>query len=119
MTFAIRYHDQVVRKDIPKLSTADQERIRHAIETKLTTQPDLFGKPLRRSLKGYRKLRVGDYRIIFRIERDMILILVIQHRSVVYRKSLDRDMQRNPKHKKYTGGCITTLRFYLQKGVIS
>jgi len=44
-------------------------------------EPELYGKPLRRSLKGYRKLRVGDYRVIFRIEKHFIKIFVIQHRS--------------------------------------
>ena len=44
----------------------------------------MYGKPLRRSLKNYRKLRIGDYRVIFKIEIDMVKILVIQHRSAVY-----------------------------------
>ena len=82
--FRVFYHHLVVRDDIPRLSAVWKKNVRQAIETKLTTNPEVYGKPLRRSLKNYRKLRVGDYRIIFRIEGANIRILVIQHRSEVY-----------------------------------
>jgi mRNA interferase RelE/StbE len=85
--FEITYHEDVVRKDIPKLSNDWHEKIKKAIETKLTTQPDFYGKPLRRSLKNYYKLRVGDYRVIYRIESHQVKIFIIQHRSVVYSKA--------------------------------
>ena len=82
--FNVIYHHLVIRNDIPKLSSEWKEKVRRAIEERLITHPDLYGKPLRRSLKGYRKLRVGDYRVIFRIEKNIVKIFVIQHRSVVY-----------------------------------
>lgn len=82
--FEIIYHHLVVSKDIPRLSTIWKEKIKRAIEERLMTQPDLYGKPLRRSLKGYRKLRVGDYRVIFRIEKNIVKIFMIQHRSVIF-----------------------------------
>lgn len=82
--YTLQYHEAVVKQDIPKLSTTAQRKIKVAIENKLTNFPEYFGKPLRRSLKGYRKLRVGDYRVIFRIEEHIVKIFVIQHRSVVY-----------------------------------
>ncbi|MDP3792165.1 MAG: type II toxin-antitoxin system RelE/ParE family toxin [bacterium] len=41
---------------------------------------------MRRSLKGYRKLRVGDYRVIFKIEQKTVKVLIIGHGSVVYDK---------------------------------
>lgn len=82
--FEILYHYLVVREDIPKLSKLWREKIRSAIEARLVAKPDLYGKPLRRSLKGYCKLRVGDYRIIFKIDERKVKILIIQHRSVVY-----------------------------------
>jgi mRNA interferase RelE/StbE len=82
--FEITYHKKVLEEDIPLLSTTGKLKIQSAIEDKLTEHPDVFGKPLRRSLKGYRKLRVGDYRIIFRIAGQEVLIFGILHRSVVY-----------------------------------
>lgn len=85
--FDIVYHPEVVEKDIPKLSPSDKNRIKKAVEDKLAISPEIFGKPLRRSLKGYRKLRVGDYRVIYRIEGKKVKIFYIGHRSVVYKKA--------------------------------
>ena len=85
MSFIIDYHELVKKKDIPKLSKDIRLRVKRDIEEKLVENPDFFGKPLRRSLKGYRKLRVGDYRIVFRIDGKVVKILAILHRSVVYK----------------------------------
>ncbi len=81
------YHHCAVRDDIPKLDVTARRVIRQAIEKKLTTAPQTFGKPLRRSLKGYRKLRVGDYRVVFRVTGNTVYILAILHRSFVYKES--------------------------------
>ena len=83
--FDILYYGSVVKDDIPKLLLFWKAKIKTAIENKLTERPELFGKPLRKSLRGYRKLRVGDYRVIFRIEKMAVKIFAIQHRSVVYK----------------------------------
>lgn len=52
---------------------------------KLETRPDL-GKPLTGQLTGFRSLRIGDYRVIYSIEREKLSILVIKigHRKNVY-----------------------------------
>lgn len=84
MRFTLRYQDRVVRKDIPVLPKRERGRIQKAIERKLTTHPEVFGKPLRRSLKGYRRLRIGEYRVVFRIEKTTVKIFAIGHRSVIY-----------------------------------
>lgn len=88
--YAVQYHPLVVRQDIPKLDAVMQRRIKRAIEQKLTTGPEIFGVPLRRSLRGYRKLRVGDYRVVFRVSGATVCILAIMHRSVVYDHSATR-----------------------------
>jgi len=87
VAFTIKYHKKVVTDDIPKLSATDKDRIHAAIEQKLTREPEIFGVPLRKSLRGYKKLRVGDYRVIFRIENMAVKILLIQHRSIVYKNA--------------------------------
>lgn len=85
MTYRVEYLQSVVRKDIPGLSGAARERIKSANEGKLTTRPVEFGKPLRHSLKGARALRVGDYRVIYRLEPpSTVVILKIGHRRDVY-----------------------------------
>ncbi len=88
--FDIVYHSLVMTDDIPKLPKLWQEKIRIVIDNRLRTRPDFYGKPLRRSLKGNRKLRIGDYRVIFRIEQNTVKILMIEHRSVVYARIIKR-----------------------------
>ena len=66
-----------VQKDIKKISKDIQYIIKRAIEEKLMTDPLKFGLPLRRNLKGFMKLRVGDYRIIYSIEEKIVTVHVI------------------------------------------
>jgi mRNA interferase RelE/StbE len=84
--FQVVYHRAVIKDDIPKLDVPTRQRIKKSIEDKLMTFPETYGMPLRRSLKGHRKLRVGDYRVIFRMEKNLVIILAIMHRAVVYSK---------------------------------
>ena len=90
LNFEIFYHTKVVKEDIATLPLLWRNKIKFAIEEKLTVAPDFYGKPLRRSLKGYRKLRVGDYRVVFRINGNKVYILAIMHRSVIYQKITKR-----------------------------
>ena len=84
--FKIVYIDGVVKKDIPKLDNKEKITIKKAIETRLTSDPVYFGKPLRYSLSGHRRLRVGNYRIVYRIDIDnkQVIISAIKHRKDVY-----------------------------------
>ena len=85
MSYRIEYLESVVREDIPGLSKDVRTRIRKAIEHKLAFHPIEFGKPLRYSFKGARRLRVEDWRIIYTIEPpDVVLIVKIGHRKEVY-----------------------------------
>lgn len=88
--FEIQLRQEVVDTDLPKIDTVWQKKIKRAIADRLSTQPHLYGKPLRRTLKGYYKLRIGDYRVIFSIDKDTVKIFAIQHRSVVYSKAIKR-----------------------------
>ena len=88
--FELVYHPAVIKEDIKKLSPKWGNTIRLAIEQKLKAKPELFGKPLRKSLKGYKKLRVGDYRVIFLIEKSVVKIIAIMHRSAVYTSAVKR-----------------------------
>lgn len=90
MSYILQYHEKILKDDIPKLPRRTKDRLKNTIETKLAANPETFGLPLRRSLKGYRKLRVGDYRIVFKITGKTVKILIIAHRSVVYQKIFSR-----------------------------
>ena len=85
MAYNLKYHPDVKKSDLPKIDAKNRGMIKRAIEDRLATQPETYGKPLRKTLKGYWKLRVGDYRIVFKVSGDDILILGIIHRKEVYR----------------------------------
>lgn len=90
MTYSIYYHPDVKKTDLPKLPQNIRNRIRRAIENRLMANPVSYSAPLRKSLKGYRKLRVGDYRVIFRLDKTMIKVLIIGHRKDVYESTPSR-----------------------------
>lgn len=90
MSYEVFYHPFVKKEDVPKLSSATKKRIKTAIEEKLMTRPEVFGIPLRHSQQGDRKLRVGDYRVIFRIKGRQVRVYLIEHRSVVYKILMSR-----------------------------
>jgi mRNA interferase RelE/StbE len=82
--FELRYHPDVKSNDIPLLDAKMRIRIKNAIETRLSTAPHQYGEPLRKTLHGYWKLRVGDYRVVFKIADNEVRILGIIHRKKVY-----------------------------------
>ena len=88
--YSLSYHPKVKKVDIPLLSPPLRVRIQKMILTKLTNHPEVFGKPLRGSFRNYRSLRVGEYRIIYRIEDRTVAIVMIAHRSVVYEEAVLR-----------------------------
>ena len=85
MSYNLKYHPDVKRDDLHKIDKKTRQRIKRAIEERLATQPQIYGKPLQRSLKGYWKLRVGDYRVVFKVSNNTILAFGIIHRKEVYR----------------------------------
>lgn len=90
MAYKLIYHPDILKYDLPKIPNNIKESIRKAIEERLLHNPVDFGQPLRQSLKGHRKLHVGDYRVIYRISGDEIIILKIAHRKEVYTRAIPR-----------------------------
>ena len=81
----IKYHPKVKSEDIPRLSYNIAVRIENAIRNRLMVNPRKYGFYLRGTLSGYRKLRVGDWRIIYRIVDKEIRIIAIGNRKDVYK----------------------------------
>ncbi len=90
MTFKLIYHPDVKDVDLPKIDNKNKSMIKRAIEDRLSSNPEIFGKPLQRTLKGYWKLRVGDYRVVFKIAGKNVIILGIINRKNVYSKIKNR-----------------------------
>ena len=85
MAYKLNYHPDVKKSDLPKIDAKNRGMIKRAIEERLTTRPEVYGKPLQRTLKGFWKLRVGDYRVVFKASNDTVFIFGIIHRKKVYR----------------------------------
>ena len=74
-------------KVLKKLPKPDRRRIRDKIDSFSENLPD----PATTKMKGdnpFHRVRVGDYRIIYEVQEDILLILVIKigHRKEVYRR---------------------------------
>lgn len=84
--YTITYTSVVLEKHIPALPASARALIRKDIVERLQTNPLRYGKPLKRSLKGYRRIRVSDYRVVYRIEEEskQVRITAIGHRKDVY-----------------------------------
>ncbi len=76
-------------KELGKLDKTVQERVLRFLKTRLIKRenPRDLGEALSGELGGYWKYRVGDYRIITKIEDQTITIYVIAigHRSGIYK----------------------------------
>ena len=90
MEYRLLYHPAVIAEDLPSINRNLQVRIRRAIKQRLATQPTYYGEPLRHQLKGYWKLRVGDFRVLYQLVGQEVWILRIQHRRDVYDVPLQR-----------------------------
>lgn len=83
--YQIRYHSHVVEHDLPLIDVSVRKRIFKAIE-RLARAPEVIGEPLRHDLKGFYKLRIGDWRVIYEVRHNELIILVVKvgHRREVY-----------------------------------
>lgn len=72
--------------DFDALPPAMKSRVRDVI-ARLGQWPEVSGaKPLRHNLKGSFRVRTGDYRVLFRVERNgAIVVIRIDNRRDVYR----------------------------------
>ena len=100
MPYTLRYHPAVAEDDIPDIPANLRQRVARSLEARLTTSPARYGTPLKGSLKGYWKLRVGDYRVVFRIVGSEVWVLTILHRRAAY----EALMTRLGWHARWVGG---------------
>ena len=85
MTYAIEVLPAAER-DLRKVHPQMRARIRGAV-LKLAAEPRPPGARALKDRPGYLRVRVGDYRIIYTIEDDVLRVIVVRvgHRSDVYR----------------------------------
>lgn len=77
MAWTVIYHPDVT-DDLARLGRTEARTILGVIETRIRLgEPDKSGKPLSGNLSGCRRLRSGDTRIVYRVNADIIEVLII------------------------------------------
>ena len=83
MAYNITYKSSVHR-DLKKLSKDVAIRVLDSLEGELSVNAHKY-PALKGAFAGLRKFRVGDYRVIYALIDDTVLVLRIAHRREVYR----------------------------------
>jgi len=83
LAYNIDYKNSV-KRDLKKLDAAEVSRILDQLEEDLSSDPQAYPQ-LKGEFAGLRKYCVGDYRAIFAILDQRVLVLRIGHRKDVYR----------------------------------
>jgi mRNA interferase RelE/StbE len=76
-----------VQRDLKKLSKTEARRVLSQVEKELSRNADSY-PILKGQFAGLRKYRVGDYRVIYAILGDEVVVLRIGHRKDVYKKEI-------------------------------
>ena len=77
-------YTKTAAKDIQKLDTVVKKRLKNKLETYIKN-PLIYAKKLTDFSLGTYRWRIGNYRIIFDIDIDTIVILRVRHRREIYR----------------------------------
>lgn len=86
MSYSVRIKRSAAR-ELANIPNPTRTRIVHAIDS-LSEEP-LAGRPLKGGMRGLRRLRIGDYRVVYELLDDELVVLVVRvaHRSDAYRQS--------------------------------
>jgi len=83
LAYSITYKKSV-GKDLANLGKSEAKRILDKIEKDLSMRADSYPL-LKGPFAGLRKLRTGDYRVIFAVLGQDVLVLRIGHRRDIYK----------------------------------
>ena len=86
MAFRVLWHEKAL-DDLKSLDRQTARKIIDRVKNHLSQSPENLGKPLQGVLKGLYRYRLGDYRIIYTIDRgeNLTSILHIGHRKNIYK----------------------------------
>ena len=77
MVWTVKYLEEV-QEDLDNLGKAYARRALKVIDERIAKgEPDKSGQPLRGDLAGCRRIRTGDIRIVYRINNDLVEVLII------------------------------------------
>ena len=86
MAYNVGYKKSVQR-DLKKLSRSEVRRILDQIEEELSKNAESY-PVLKGRFAGLRKYRVGDFRLIYAVLGNDVLVLRVGHRKDVYKKEI-------------------------------
>ena len=72
-------------RDIKRLESDTKDRIGKAL-IRFSEEPLKFAEKLSDSILGEYRFRIGDYRVIFDIKGNEIVILRVGHRQEIYKR---------------------------------
>ncbi len=84
MKYRLVYTHRAIR-DIDALDTSVKQRIGKTL-LRYESDPLQHAEPLKQSELGSYRFRIGDYRVVFDIEEDEIVILRVGHRRDIYKR---------------------------------
>jgi mRNA interferase RelE/StbE len=92
LIYSIQWHEEAI-KDLKNIDRNTQKKIIAKVKDYLAKDPLGLGKPLKGIFKGLYRYHYGSYRIIYAIDRNsvMILILRIGDRKDVYEDPIDEN----------------------------
>ncbi len=74
-------------KSIQKLTPQVKKRLKRKLEFFMNQDDPLqYAKALTKPADAQYRFRVGNYRVLFDVEGDKIVVLLVQHRKDVYKK---------------------------------
>jgi mRNA interferase RelE/StbE len=85
MPFQVIYDERAV-ENFRGVPVSNQAQIARAIQERLTVDPVRLGKALVGEFSGMRRLRVGDWRVIYEVEGGNVIIRSIKLRRDAYKK---------------------------------
>ena len=77
MTYNIQWHEDAI-EDLKKIDRQEQRKIIEKVKGYLSKDPLGLGKPLKGIFKGLYRYRYGSYRIIYAIDRESVIILILR-----------------------------------------
>lgn len=77
MIYKIQWHEDAI-KDLQKIDRQTRQKIVTRVKDYLSRDPLALGKQLQGMFKGLYRYRYGSYRIIYAMDRESVLVLILR-----------------------------------------
>ncbi|MBI4056028.1 MAG: type II toxin-antitoxin system RelE/ParE family toxin [Elusimicrobia bacterium] len=85
---------QEAEDDLRSLGKGERDHILSIIHRRLSTSPTQYGKSLGGSLTGLRRIRIGDFRVAYQVEGQVVVVWAIKHRKEIYEELEQRYLRK-------------------------